>query len=102
MVKNLLAMQETQVQSLGWQDPLEKGMQCTPYPYLENSMNRGAWQGGHKKLDTTEWLTHTLGLYTAGKLVFSKNGTGTTLYPHAKKKKKKNPHADFTPHKNSN
>ena len=26
MVKNLPAMQETQVQSLGWVDPLEKGM----------------------------------------------------------------------------
>ena len=26
MVKNLPAMQETQVQSLGWGDPLEKGM----------------------------------------------------------------------------
>ena len=26
MVKNLSAMQETQVQSLGWEDPLEKGM----------------------------------------------------------------------------
>ena len=26
MAKNLLAMQETQVQSLGWEDPLEKGM----------------------------------------------------------------------------
>ena len=26
MVKNLLAMQETQVQSLSWEDPLEKGM----------------------------------------------------------------------------
>ena len=25
-VKNLPAMQETQVQSLGWDDPLEKGM----------------------------------------------------------------------------
>ena len=25
-VKNLPAMQETQVQSLGWEDPLEKGM----------------------------------------------------------------------------
>ena len=24
--KNLLAMQETQVQSWGWEDPLEKGM----------------------------------------------------------------------------
>jgi len=26
MVKNLSAMQETLVQSLGWEDPLEKGM----------------------------------------------------------------------------
>jgi len=26
MLKNLPAMQETQVQSLGWEDPMEKGM----------------------------------------------------------------------------
>ena len=26
MVKNLPVMQETEVQSLGWEDPLEKGM----------------------------------------------------------------------------
>ena len=26
LVKNLPAMQKTQVQSLGWEDPLEKGM----------------------------------------------------------------------------
>ena len=26
VVKNLSAMQETQVQSLGWEDPLEKGI----------------------------------------------------------------------------
>ena len=26
MVKNLPAMQETQVRSLGWEDPLEKGI----------------------------------------------------------------------------
>ena len=26
MIKNLPAMQETQVQFLGWEDPLEKGM----------------------------------------------------------------------------
>ena len=30
MVKNLPAMQETQVQSLGQEDPLEKGMATTP------------------------------------------------------------------------
>ena len=26
MVKNMPAMQETQVQSMGWEDPLEKGL----------------------------------------------------------------------------
>ena len=30
MVKNLPAMQETQVQSLGQKDPPEKGMETTP------------------------------------------------------------------------
>ena len=29
-VKNLPAMQETQVQSLGWKDPLEKGIATHP------------------------------------------------------------------------
>ena len=29
-VKNLPAMQETWLQSLGWEDPLEKGMATTP------------------------------------------------------------------------
>ena len=31
-IKNLPAMQETQVRSLGWEDPLEKGM-ATPLQY---------------------------------------------------------------------
>ena len=45
MVKNLPAMQETQVQSLGREDPLEKG-NANPLQYscLENPMDRGAWQ----------------------------------------------------------
>ena len=30
MVKNLPAMPETQVQSLGWKNPLEKGMATHP------------------------------------------------------------------------
>ena len=33
LVKNLLAMQETQVRSLSWEDPLEKGM-ATHYSIL--------------------------------------------------------------------
>ena len=41
-VKNLLAMQETRVQSLDQEDPLEKGILL--YSCLENPMDRGAWQ----------------------------------------------------------
>ena len=45
MVKNLPAMQETWVQSLGWEDPLEKEMATYSSIFaLENSMDRGAWQ----------------------------------------------------------
>ena len=44
-VKNLPAMRETCVQSLGWEGPLEKGMAAhLEYSCLENSMDRGAWR----------------------------------------------------------
>ena len=36
-------IQETWVQSLGWEDPLEEGWQPTPVFLLENPMDRGAW-----------------------------------------------------------
>ena len=40
LVKNLPAMWETWVQSLGWEDPLEKGTgYLLQYSGLENSMN---------------------------------------------------------------
>ena len=62
MVKNPPAMQETRVQSLGWEDPLEEGMAT-----LSNilawriPMDRGAWQGyspwGRKESDMTERLS---------------------------------------------
>ena len=42
LVKNLPAMQENQVRSLGQEDPLEKGM--ATHSCLENSKGRGAWQ----------------------------------------------------------
>ena len=43
-VKNLHAIQETQVQSLGLEDPVEKTIMATHYSILdENSMNCGAW-----------------------------------------------------------
>ena len=42
MVKNTPAMRETWVQSLVWEDPLEK--YSVQYAGLENSMDREAWQ----------------------------------------------------------
>ena len=43
-VKNPPAVQETRVQSLGWEDPLEKEMaNRLQYSCLENLMDRGAW-----------------------------------------------------------
>ena len=58
MVKNLPAMQETWVQSLGWEDPLEEGM-ATNSSILtrRTSMDRGPGglqSMGHKELDMTE------------------------------------------------
>ena len=45
MVKNLPAMQETLVQSLGLEDPLEMETAThSLYSFLKNSMDRGAWQ----------------------------------------------------------
>ena len=45
MVKNLPVIQETWVRSLGWEDPLEKGM-ATHSSILawRIPMDRGAWQ----------------------------------------------------------
>ena len=44
MVKNLPAMQETWVQSLGWEDPLEKGIEThSTIINQENPMDRGVW-----------------------------------------------------------
>ena len=53
-------MKETykrQVQSLGWEAPLEEGMATHSSSCLKNPMDRGAWQAalqGHKESDTTE------------------------------------------------
>ena len=64
MVKDPPAMQETQearVQSLDWEDSLEKGMgNPLQYSCLENSMDRRAWQAtvhGVTELDMTEGLS---------------------------------------------
>ena len=62
MVKNLPAMQKTQVRSLGQEDPLEKGI-ATPTPvFLPGEFHgqrslAGYSPWGHKESDTTERLT---------------------------------------------
>ena len=54
-VKHLSAMQETWVQSLGWEDPLEKEKATySSILGLENSVDTGYRPQGHKELDTTE------------------------------------------------
>ena len=69
-------MRETQGQSLGLEDPLEKGKETLfQYSCLENSIDRGAWQTtqsmGSQRVGMTEQLT-----------LFS-------LFQEKKKKKKK-------------
>ena len=44
MVKNLLAMQDTQVQSLDREDALAKGMATHSSILAWTSMDRGAWR----------------------------------------------------------
>ena len=56
-VKNPPAMQKTWVQSLGWEDPMEKGM-VTQYSCLENPMDRGTWQATvHGVPKSRTWLS---------------------------------------------
>ena len=58
LVKNPPAMQETWVQSLGWEDPLEEAMQPTPVFLPGESHGQRSLVGhspwGHKELGTTE------------------------------------------------
>ena len=64
MVKNSPAVQETQVRSLGWEDPLEKRM--APHssilawriPWTKEPVGYSpSW--GHKESDTAEQLTQS-------------------------------------------
>ena len=64
MVKNLPVMRETWVQSLDWEDPLEKGMATHSsilawrIPWTEGP--GGLQYMAHKESDTTERLTLSL------------------------------------------
>ena len=69
MVKNLPAMQETQVWSLGWEDPLEKGMAihftilAWKVPWTEEP---GGLQSVGSKRVRHNWVTNTT---TSGNIV---------------------------------
>ena len=58
-VKNLPAVPETWVGTLGRKDTLEKGMVgYPPHSCLENSMDRGAWQAiVHGVTKSCTWLS---------------------------------------------
>ena len=62
-VKNLLAIQETQIRSLGWEDPLEDGLATHSSILAQESHGQRSlvscspW--GHEDLDTTEQLNNS-------------------------------------------
>ena len=69
MVKNLPTMQDTQVRSLGWEDPLEEDMATHPTTVAWRiPVDRGAWQlyspWDRKESDTNVTSTFTFTLMT--------------------------------------
>ena len=51
----MLAIQETQVRSLGMEDPLEKGMSThSSIPAQKNSMERGAWRATVQEVEESD------------------------------------------------
>ena len=68
MVKNLPAIQETQVKFLGWEDPLEKGMAthssllAWEIPWREEPgrlQSKGSQRVGHNRVTNTHTHTQT-------------------------------------------
>ena len=59
LVKNLPAMQETWVQSLGWEDPLEEGMaNHSSILSWRIPMDKGAWRATvHGVAKSRTWLS---------------------------------------------
>ena len=74
MVKSLVAAQETQVQSLGREDPLEKEMATHPLQYscLENPMEGGTWWATvHRVAKSWTRLSHFTSLHHSQKVLYS-------------------------------
>ena len=72
MVKNLPAMQETQVRSLGWEDPLEKGM-ATHFNILAWRILWTEESGGLQSLGSQrvrhDWETNAFKIYKYSNIV---------------------------------
>ena len=68
MVKCLPTMQETQIQSLGWgRSPGEGNGNPFQYSWLENPMDRGAWQAiAHGVADRGAWWATAHGWQRVG------------------------------------
>ena len=88
MVKNLPAMQENQVQSLGWEDPLEKEM-WTHYSILACRIPRAeeprALQSMGSQRVRHDWVTNTLWWKT--KIIVCTYGCPTRIYNYLERKK---------------
>ena len=77
MVKNLPAMQETQVQSLGWGDPLEKELATyssilawgIPWTEEPGGLQSTGHRHTHSLSDTESDMTEQLNTYTEPSLV---------------------------------
>ena len=73
------AMQETWVQSLGWEDPLEKGMATYSstfawrIPWIESLVGCSPW--GHKESDMTKRPTLLLLTLTSLKVIYFDRGS---------------------------
>ena len=63
-VKNLAAMQETWVRSLGWEEPLKEGM-TTPFSILawRIPMDRGARHNQRLEHINTKWVNASEGKF---------------------------------------
>ena len=87
-VKSQPAVQETWVQSLGWEDPLEEEMAThSSNSCLENPMDRGAWQAtvhGVTESDTTEppITAHSTGELCWKSWSESHSVVSDSLWPH--------------------
>ena len=84
MVKNLPAMQETRVQSLGWEDPLEEGT-ATHSSILawRTPWTGGAWRATVHRVTKSWTRLKRLGTHTVNKDLLSSTGSSAQCYEAA-------------------